>query len=851
MSERPESVVPGSAPSPLPPGGLRERLAGIAGQMLVLAQLAALALVVRAFALESAAFGRVFLLVVAGYAAQMVLPAALRLPLFAGLSAAGAGIVFGPAQAAWLLGIGLALIGLAHLPVPFAGRLVAILAAGAALAVFRAGVWTPPWSSIIWPIFGAMFMFRLIVYLYDLRNRAAPTGFWRSVCYFFMLPTVCFPLFPVVDYKTMWRTWVTGREALRVHQTGADWILRGLVQLLLYRLVYHSLSVEAADVTGASSALLYLVRPYLLYLRISGSFHLVIGVMHLFGFDLPRTSHNYFLASSFTDYWRRINIYWKDFLQKVFFNPVYFRLNRRFGATASLVVATLFAFFVTWALHSYQWFWIRNAFPVVWQDIVFWSVMGIAVLVNMVIEARRGRRRRLTRPERSLRTELGLALRTIATFSVICLSWAVWSTRSFDELLHVLSRLGRVGPADLAWLVAGVGGLGLAAVVYERREQRALAASRAPSGAAGGSLRRLLFPALRVGGPAVALLAVVYASLVVVYPPALADVVDRLKNPLRLNRGDAALMDRGYYEELTDVSRFNPELAGIYARKPPDWDRCWAFHRIEGFPTFEIMPSRRVAYMGELMTTNRWAMRDRDYEREKPPGTFRIALLGDSQAMGGGTPDSLTFENVAERRLNGEAGAAGPRVEILNFSVAGYGPAARRWLLERSVWPFTPDAVIVTGVNDLVWVAREVAGGAAGRYAQPFPAMAEAARAAGIDAGTPHEVAMARLLPHRERVLRAIYEGITGACRDRGVRPIALFIPQPRVESAESMVEIRRQIELAREAGFEVIDLLDTYAGVADLAPLWVAPWDRHPNARGHAMLGERLYEALREAPRR
>ena len=60
------------------------------------------------------------------------------------------------------------------------------------------------------------------------------------------------------------------------------------------------------------------------------------------------------------------------------------------------------------------------------------------------------------------------------------------------------------------------------------------------------------------------------------------------------------------------------------------------------------------------------------------------------------------------------------------------------------------------------------------------------------------------------------------------------------------MIDIRRQIEIARAAGFDTIDLLDTYTAVPDLAPLWVAPWDRHPNRLGHAMLGERLYQALR-----
>jgi D-alanyl-lipoteichoic acid acyltransferase DltB (MBOAT superfamily) len=827
------------------PAALRARAAHVPGQLLVLAQLAALALVVRAFALESAAFGRVFTLAVAGYGLQIVTPARLRLPLFAVLSAIAAGLVLGWAQAAWLFAIGLGLIGLCHLPVPFGARIAAVVVAGAALALFRGGVWTPPWSSIIWPIFGAMFMFRLIVYLYDLRNRAAPTGFWRSVAYFFMLPTVCFPLFPVVDYKTLWRTWTTGEPSTRVHQTGADWILRGLVQLLLYRLVYHSLSVDVASIENASQALLYLVRPYLLYLRISGSFHLVIGIMHLYGFDLPRTSHNYFLASSFTDYWRRINIYWKDFLQKIFFNPVVFRLGRRMNATAALVAATLVAFFATWALHSYQWFWIRRAFPVVWQDIVFWSIMGLAVLGNMLVEARRGRQRRLTRPERSVRAELGLALRTIATFTVICLSWAMWSAPSLPELSQVLSYLLHPRPVDLAWLAAGVLGLGLAAIVYERREQHALAAARAPGGASPGigiGPLRLSWTALRVGASAAALLVLVYASLLLVYPPRVADVVDQLKNPLRLSHGDAAMMDKGYYEELTDVSRFNPELAGVYARKPPDWDRCWAFHHIDSFPNFVMLPSRRVAYMGAMMSTNRWAMRDRDYALEKPAGTYRIALLGDSHGMGGGVPDERTFENVAEDRLNAQGG--GRRYEILNFSRAGYGPAARLWLLERSVWPFRPDAVIVTGVDDLKWISREVVGGAAGRYAPPFEAMAAAASQAGIDPSTPDQVAEARMRPYREQVLSSIYRGVVEQCRAHGALPIAVFIPQPRIEGPEAMVEIRRQIELARQAGLRTIDLLDTYHG-AELESLWVATWDRHPNARGHAMLAERLSRAL------
>ena len=63
------------------------------------------------------------------------------------------------------------------------------------------------------------------------------------------------------------------------------------------------------------------------------------GMLHLFGYQLPETHHHYLLATSFTDYWRRINIYWKDFMVRIFFNPVVFRL-KRWPQPAALAVAT-------------------------------------------------------------------------------------------------------------------------------------------------------------------------------------------------------------------------------------------------------------------------------------------------------------------------------------------------------------------------------------------------------------------------------------------------------------------------------------------------------------------------------
>ena len=93
----------------------------------------------------------------------------------------------------------------------------------------------------------------------------------------------------------------------------------------------------------------HIVCNYLLYLQVSGQFHMACGMLHLFGYQLPATHHHYLLATSFTDYWRRINIYWKDFMVRVFFNPVVFRL-KRWPQPAALAIGTATVFLATWLL---------------------------------------------------------------------------------------------------------------------------------------------------------------------------------------------------------------------------------------------------------------------------------------------------------------------------------------------------------------------------------------------------------------------------------------------------------------------------------------------------------------------
>jgi D-alanyl-lipoteichoic acid acyltransferase DltB (MBOAT superfamily) len=173
-----------------------------------------------------------------------------------------------------------------------------------------------------------------------------------------------------------------------------------------------------------------MVLTYLLYLKVSGTFHIIVGLLHLFGYDLPETHRKWLLASSLTDFWRRINIYWKDFMVKLVYLPVYFRL-RRSGETRAQLVGTVLVFFVTWITHAWQYWWLSGEWLLTVPDTLFWGTLGALVVVNVLMELRAGRRKADALAVR-------LAKRA-ATFSLIVFLWSLWSSPSLKAWLELLT----------------------------------------------------------------------------------------------------------------------------------------------------------------------------------------------------------------------------------------------------------------------------------------------------------------------------------------------------------------------------------------------------------------------------
>ena len=104
-----------------------------------------------------------------------------------------------------------------------------------------------------------------------------------------------------------------------------------------------------------------------------------------------------------------------------------------------------------------------------------------------------------------------------------------------------------------------------------------------------------------------------------------------------------------------------------------------------------------------------------------------------------------------------------------------------------------------------------------------------------------------KLKPYREELLAWVYGRIVAECRDRGVVPIAGFIPHATHDPERDRREAARQLEIAREAGFVAIDITDVYNSISDMKEVWLAEWDHHPNVEGHRLIADRLYDGLAE----
>jgi lysophospholipase L1-like esterase len=110
--------------------------------------------------------------------------------------------------------------------------------------------------------------------------------------------------------------------------------------------------------------------------------------------------------------------------------------------------------------------------------------------------------------------------------------------------------------------------------------------------------------------------------------------------------------------------------------------------RDDGVHVYRMSRAREISAMGHFLDLEP----QREFLAQKPPGTFRIFVLGDSSAAGVPYGTGYAFSTWLARRLEGEL--PDMRVEVVNAALPGY--ASRRLLIAaHEVAAYAPDLVIV------------------------------------------------------------------------------------------------------------------------------------------------------------
>jgi hypothetical protein len=208
----------------------------------------------------------------------------------------------------------------------------------------------------------------------------------------------------------------------------------------------------------------------------------------------------------------------------------------------------------------------------------------------------------------------------------------------------------------------------------------------------------------------------------------------------------------------------------------------------------------------------------------------------------------------------------------MNFAVESYNAVEQATVVEKVVPQFKPHGFLyIAHETEFEKTMGILANFVEDRVDLTYPELRSIVADADLKPGMTRTIALRRLNAHRDEVVGWAYRKIVADARAQGIQPIWAFIPMPvpgtgpcppgyeqmfcfgnlsRAGAAADASDprVNRLFELAREAGFVILDLSNVY-GDTDLTSLWISKTDAHPNAAGHRVIAEGLYKALKANP--
>jgi lysophospholipase L1-like esterase len=294
------------------------------------------------------------------------------------------------------------------------------------------------------------------------------------------------------------------------------------------------------------------------------------------------------------------------------------------------------------------------------------------------------------------------------------------------------------------------------------------------------------------------------------------------------------------------------------------------------------LPSQRGWIDDGLVSVNSRGFRGAEVTIPKPPGRFRIVVIGDSLTLGWGVNDEETYAARLEQRLRREQPTLD--VDVVNLGVGGYNTRQSVTWLSRHVDELRPDLVLLGFYsNDVPDAIEDGKGGtrvAAARgdssnilRINPTPTgwldrqlrrsrlIYVAGRAINRMRGA-GEWGLARFAmeidmldgresPDLQRAWQTIdqeFRRLDGLADEFGFKVGIVILPcQEQVMGQYPAAAYQHKVtSLGRLFGFDVIDPLPLMAERRETPGGLFIPYDRnHPSATGHAVVAEAIEQHL------
>jgi hypothetical protein len=206
-----------------------------------------------------------------------------------------------------------------------------------------------------------------------------------------------------------WNAQFLARPRTKVLRDGIILFGQGLIYLYLHAHVFslwhdwqgaHPIQ-ELAPTLPGWEILLFMHYNFLkIFVALAGNAYLIIGLCRLFGFDLKADFYYPFFARNLLEHWRRWNIYNRDFVVALIFNPVLLKTGRAIGKYWAYMLACLLTFFVGLGVvvhlipTTFYWGGPRFAYPVLMRSGLLGVLTGLNIWLDLYL-AKKNRRKRL------------------------------------------------------------------------------------------------------------------------------------------------------------------------------------------------------------------------------------------------------------------------------------------------------------------------------------------------------------------------------------------------------------------------------------------------------------------------